>query len=94
MVDPDKLAYAKRYLARTRNLGQLKELADQVARALLSGETRVTITMQTFEGGQTQAAVEFEAVIVGTACEDLIAAWDPTAKPPPSQPLGSIVLFA
>lgn len=92
MTDANKIAYAKRYLGRTKSLAELKTLADQVASAILSGKTRIAVTGIVIEGGMTTGQIEFECAIVGQACEELIAALDSTVAPQYRQ-LGSVVVF-
>jgi hypothetical protein len=98
MTDAAKLAYALRYLRRAlsggaKTLDQLKALADQCAAAILAGETKVTITESTFEGGSSNGQVEFEAALVGQALETIIAESDPDFVAPPPRRIHTTVVL-
>lgn len=79
MDDARKISYAVSYLRRKKTLEEIKTLADVVAAAVLSGRTKVTITSSTMEGGASAGQVEFEAAIVGVACEQIINAAEPVS---------------
>lgn len=73
MTDASKLAYAIAFLRRTMNLGQITTLANAVGAAVVAGKSKITVTRSGFEGGSSEAVVEFEVAITGQACEKLLA---------------------
>lgn len=83
MDDAARIETAKRYLRRTyyNNVNGLKELAERIWNQHGAVDA-VTITGQTFEGGQAQGQLTFEPLAYLAAVEELIAELDPDNTPP------------
>lgn len=71
----------RRFLARTCTLAQIKEISVKAHAAVLAGEDTVAITSSGFDGGSGSGQLVVSAHIVGSICEDLIAAEEGDAAP-------------
>jgi hypothetical protein len=94
--DADKLEYAVQALRRkyATDIPGLTTLANTVRDAVLAGESRVTVTGVSAEGGSGSGVLEFEAVLCGMACERLLRELSPDNVPAPvRRSLGHIVRF-
>jgi len=69
---PRDLSGLKKFLSRTHNTQQVKDLSVRAHAAMLSGEDQVTITSQGFEGSNASGEVSASSADIGRICEEIL----------------------
>jgi hypothetical protein len=78
----------------TLNVISLDDMKADADKTFDAATSLVTLTSNSFEGGQESGEITFEKVLLGKALEELIEEFDPGWQPPPSVGGGLVMQFS